>query len=72
MTLPTGWVGRLRIPVIGAPMFLASGVELVVAQCESGVVGTFPSLNARTTSDYRDWLDVIADTNWRVALSSAT
>jgi nitronate monooxygenase len=68
MTLPTGWVGRLRIPVIGAPMFLASGVELVVAQCESGVVGTFPSLNARTTSDYRDWLDVIAG---RLAASPA-
>jgi nitronate monooxygenase len=60
MTLPAGWADRLRIPAIGAPMFLVSGVDLVVAQCESGIVGTFPSLNARTTEDYRDWLDAIA------------
>ena len=38
---------RLSLPVIGAPMFLASGVDLVVAQCCAGVIGTFPALNAR-------------------------
>ena len=56
MALPDGWRGRLRVPVIGAPMFLVSGVELVAAQCLGGVLGTFPSLNARSTEAYRDWL----------------
>ena len=41
----------LRLPVIGAPMFLVSGNELVLAQCRAGIVGTFPTLNARTTED---------------------
>ena len=56
MPLPAAWRGRLRVPAIGAPMFLVSGVELVAALCRSGVVGTFPSLNARSTAAYRDWL----------------
>jgi nitronate monooxygenase len=60
MTLPARWASRLRIPAIGAPMFLASGVDLVVAQCESGILGTFASLNARSTAAYKDWLDAIA------------
>ncbi len=60
MPLPGAWHGRLRLPVIGAPMFLVSGVELVVAQCQAGIVGTFPSLNARSTADYGEWLAQIA------------
>jgi nitronate monooxygenase len=39
--------GRLRLPVIGAPMFIVSGPELVVAQCKAGIIGSFPALNAR-------------------------
>ena len=38
---------QLKIPVIGAPLFLVSGPELVIAQCKSGIVGSFPALNAR-------------------------
>ena len=46
----------LALPLIGAPMFLASGVDLVVAQCCAGVIGTFPSLNARPAAELDDWL----------------
>ncbi|MDD8024036.1 MAG: nitronate monooxygenase [Paracoccaceae bacterium] len=46
----------LRLPLIGAPMFLASGVDLVVAQCCAGVIGTFPALNARPAAQLEDWL----------------
>jgi len=51
--------GRLALPVVAAPMFLVSGPELVVASCRSGIVGTFPALNARTPADLDDWLDRI-------------
>ena len=37
----------LRIPVVGSPMFIVSGPELVIAQCKAGIVGSFPALNAR-------------------------
>jgi len=46
----------LRLPVIGAPMFLVSGPELVIAQCKAGVVGAFPALNARPSSQLDAWL----------------
>lgn len=46
----------LALPLIGAPMFLASGVDLVVAQCCAGIIGTFPSLNARPAEAFDDWL----------------
>ena len=45
-----------RLPVIGAPMFLVSGVDLVVAQCAAGVIGTFPALNARPEAELDHWL----------------
>ncbi|MBO0759603.1 MAG: hypothetical protein J2P54_27510, partial [Bradyrhizobiaceae bacterium] len=48
------WPNRLRLPVIAAPMFLVSGVDLVVAQCKAGVVGSFPALNARTAEALDD------------------
>lgn len=38
---------NLRIPVVGSPMFIVSGPELVIAQCKAGIVGSFPALNAR-------------------------
>ena len=59
MTLPQQLQGRLRLPVIAAPMFLGSGVDLVVGACRSGVVGTFPALNLRTTEDFDAWLTQI-------------
>ena len=46
----------LELPLIGAPMFLASGVDLVVAQCCAGVIGTFPALNARPAAELDNWL----------------
>ncbi|MDE2334186.1 MAG: nitronate monooxygenase [Rhodospirillales bacterium] len=60
---------HLRLPVIGAPMFLLSGPELVIAQCTSGIVGSFPALNARPESMLDEWLDhitgALADWNQR-------
>ncbi|EPX77087.1 NAD(P)H-dependent flavin oxidoreductase [Litoreibacter arenae] len=50
---------NLTLPLIGAPMFLASGVDLVVEQCRAGIIGTFPSLNARTADGFDDWLTQI-------------
>lgn len=49
----------LALPLIAAPMFLSSGVDLVVAQCCAGVIGTFPSLNARPAEAFGDWLSEI-------------
>ena len=50
---------NLRIPVIGSPLFIISQPELVIAQCKAGVVGSFPSLNARPESMVDEWLDQI-------------
>src|SRR5215208_5759642 len=50
---------RLRIPVIGAPMFIVSNPKLVIAQCCSGIVGSFPALNARPQSQLDEWLHEI-------------
>ncbi len=56
MSLPAALEGKLRIPVIGAPMFIVSGPELVIAQCKAGIVGSFPALNARPQSALDEWL----------------
>lgn len=53
---------RLRLPVIGAPMFIVSTPKLVIAQCKAGVVGAFPALNARPQEALDDWLTDIKDT----------
>jgi nitronate monooxygenase len=50
------WRSRLRLPVIAAPMFLVSSVDLVVAQCKAGIVGSFPALNARPAEALDGWL----------------
>ena len=50
---------NLRIPVIGSPLFIISNPDLVIAQCQSGVVGSFPSLNARSTDILEAWLQQI-------------
>jgi nitronate monooxygenase len=56
MTLPAILQGRLRLPVIGAPLFILSTPELVLAQCKAGVVGSFPALNARPQHVLEEWL----------------
>ncbi len=56
MAIPTSLQKGLKLPVIAAPMFLVSGPDLVVETCNAGVIGTFPSLNQRTTEGYREWL----------------
>ena len=59
MSLPQAFRDRLALPAIAAPMFLVSGPDLVVEACRAGVIGTFPSLNRRTTEEYAAWLDEI-------------
>ncbi len=49
----------LALPVIAAPMFLVSGPDMVIAECKAGIVGTFPSLNARPSSELRRWIGQI-------------
>ncbi len=51
--------GKLRIPVVGAPLFIISNPKLVLAQCKAGIVGSFPALNARPLSQLDEWLDEI-------------
>ncbi len=50
---------RLRLPVIGAPLFIISNPKLVIEQCKAGIVGSFPALNARPQSQLDEWLDEI-------------
>jgi len=52
---------RLRIPVIGAPLFIVSNPDLVIAQCKSGIVGSFPALNARPQSQLDEWIHQITE-----------
>ena len=54
-------LAHLRVPVIGSPLFIVSNPDLVVAQCTSGIVGSFPALNARPASMLREWLLRIED-----------
>src|SRR4051794_6658731 len=52
----------LRIPVIGAPLFIVSNPKLVIAQCTSGIVGSFPALNARPAEKLDEWIHEITET----------
>jgi nitronate monooxygenase len=61
MSLPAV-LSRLRLPVVGAPLFVISNPELVIAQCTAGIVGAFPSLNARPVSVLDEWLHQITET----------
>ncbi|WP_374599271.1 NAD(P)H-dependent flavin oxidoreductase [Sphingosinicella sp.] len=54
--MPALFRGRLSIPVIGSPLFIISNPDLVIAQCRAGVVGSFPSLNARPLPQFEEWL----------------
>jgi nitronate monooxygenase len=56
MPLPAVLNDRLSIPVVGAPLFIVSGPELVIAQCKAGIVGSFPALNARPAHVLDEWL----------------
>ncbi len=56
MAIPASLQKGLTLPVIASPMFLVSGPDLVVEACNAGVIGTFPSLNQRTTEGYREWV----------------
>lgn len=56
MSLPAFLNGRLSLPAIAAPMFILSQPDLVIAECKAGIVGSFPSLNARPSGVFEDWL----------------
>ena len=56
MPLPAAFRDRLRLPVIGSPLFIASTPELVIEQCKAGIIGSFPALNARPASALDEWL----------------
>jgi nitronate monooxygenase len=62
MPIPRALEGCLRLPVIGAPMFIVSTPKLVLAQCRAGVIGSFPALNARPAAQLDDWLTEITET----------
>jgi nitronate monooxygenase len=63
MPLPPALSCPLTLPVVSSPLFIASGPELVIAQCQAGVIGSFPALNARPASLLSDWLDRITEEN---------
>ena len=56
MALPANLKSRLRLPVIGSPLFIVSNPKLVIAQCKAGIVGSFPALNARPAAQLEEWL----------------
>ena len=61
MALPPVLRDRLRLPVIGSPLFIISNPDLVIAQCKAGIVGAFPALNARPVSLLDEWLHRITE-----------
>jgi nitronate monooxygenase len=61
MALPPILRDRLRLPVIASPLFIISNPDLVIAQCKAGIVGSFPSLNARPLSQLDEWLARITE-----------
>jgi nitronate monooxygenase len=54
-------LSNLRLPVIGAPLFIVSNPKLVIAQCTSGIVGSFPALNARPAATLDEWIHEITE-----------
>ncbi|MGL4542808.1 MAG: NAD(P)H-dependent flavin oxidoreductase [Polymorphobacter sp.] len=56
MSISPALAARLKIPVIGSPLFIISGPEMVIAQCKAGIIGSFPSLNARPLAQFEEWL----------------
>ena len=53
---------KIALPVIGSPLFIISNPQLVIAQCQAGIVGAMPSLNARPAAQLDDWLAEITET----------
>jgi nitronate monooxygenase len=60
MSLPPIF-NKLRLPVIGSPLFIISNPKLVIAQCKAGIVGSMPALNARPASQLDEWLHEITE-----------
>ncbi|WP_088184527.1 NAD(P)H-dependent flavin oxidoreductase [Sphingobium sp. Z007] len=60
MSMPALLKDRLTIPAIASPLFIISQPELVIAQCRAGVVGSFPSLNARPSGTFEQWLQKLS------------
>src|SRR6266852_3796964 len=56
MPLPPSLANSLELPVVGSPLFIVSGPELVIAQCKAGIVGAFPALNARPKELLEEWI----------------
>jgi nitronate monooxygenase len=61
MPIPRVLDGHLRLPVIGAPLFIVSTPPLITAQCKAGIVGSFPALNARPAALLDDWLSQMTE-----------
>jgi nitronate monooxygenase len=61
MALPNILKDKLRLPAVGAPLFIVSHPALVIAQCKAGIVGSFPALNARPISQLDEWLHEITE-----------
>lgn len=62
MAIPNGLRPHLKIPAIGAPMFLVSGPDMVIAQAKAGIIGSFPTPNARTPEILDAWMQQISNT----------
>jgi nitronate monooxygenase len=60
MPVPSILGQNLALPALVAPMFLASGPDLVIAVCKAGLIGTFPTLNQRSAQGYETWLQQIS------------
>lgn len=65
MDLPSSITSRLALPLIAAPMLHVSGPDLVSAACRNGVIGAFPTINARSADELDAWLDQIAENRAR-------
>ncbi|EKF73747.1 nitropropane dioxygenase/trans-enoyl-CoA reductase family protein [Alcanivorax hongdengensis A-11-3] len=61
MSLPAELNAKLRLPVMCSPLFIISNPDLVIAQCQAGAIGSFPSLNARPLSQLDEWLHRITE-----------
>jgi nitronate monooxygenase len=61
MALAASIANSLALPVLGSPLFIVSGPELVIAQCKAGIIGSFPALNARPVAKLGEWLTRIKD-----------
>ena len=70
VSIPKTFEGRLALPVIGAPLFIISNPDLVIAQCRAGVIGSFPALNARPAGVLDEWLARITEELGQAARSN--